>query len=355
MRTPTIIHLLTLLCILTACSKKGTADPSEPPPSGADTGFTNPITPDGDPDDFADPSLVYFSKYYYYVRSSHGSSQIDIYKAARLEDIYYKGAKTTVWTAPSSGDHSKAIWAPELQYIRGSWYIYYTATTSDGSVNNHRMFVLKSSSPTGPYTDMGILTTGGSGYAIDGAVMIRPSDSALYFVWSGGLPSQRLYIATMDNPTHINSTPVMLGHDMKSWESDLNEAPAFLYRNGKTFIAYSTGDLTSGSAITGYKLGLMSNATGDYMDPNAWVKSATPALQYYSGYDGTVYAPGSNTFVRSPDSSEDWIVYHAKHSDAGGVYDRELHTQKFTWDADGFPVFGHPIPPGVMQRFPAGE
>jgi GH43 family beta-xylosidase len=57
--------------------------------------------------------------------------------------------------------------------------------------------------------------------------------------------------------------------------------------------------------------------------------------------------------VKSPDGTEDWIIYHAaKHSGAG--WDRNLRAQKFTWQADGSPDFGTPVSAGVPLTVPSG-
>ena len=67
-----------------------------------------------------------------------------------------------------------------------------------------------------------------------------------------------------------------------------------------------------------------------------------------------VYGPGHNSFVKSPDGKEDWIVYHgAKFSGAG--WNRNVRMQKFDWNKDGTPNFGSPVPLEAFQRVPSGE
>ena len=43
-----------------------------------------------------------------------------------------------------------SVWAPELHYINGAFYIYVAMTTPDGNNANHRMYVLKGRSTTDP-------------------------------------------------------------------------------------------------------------------------------------------------------------------------------------------------------------
>jgi len=57
------------------------------------------------------------------------------------------------------------------------------------------------------------------------------------------------------------------------------------------------------------------------------------------------YSPISTLF-------EDWIVYHAAKR-LGSGWDRNIRMQKFTWDSNGNPDFGTPIPSGVAFEAPS--
>ena len=50
-----------------------------------------------------------------------------------------------VWTPPSSGPYSHEIWAPELHFLNGKWYIYFAADA--GTNQSHRVWVLENPSP----------------------------------------------------------------------------------------------------------------------------------------------------------------------------------------------------------------
>ncbi len=102
--------------------------------------FANPIVPAGS-GGAANPSVVYKDGFYYWVRSTANGIGIGIAKAKLLQDIGTV-PMTMIWRAPSSGTHARKVWAPELQCLRGRWYIYFAA--DDGNNANHHMYALES-------------------------------------------------------------------------------------------------------------------------------------------------------------------------------------------------------------------
>ena len=68
----------------------------------------------------------------------------------------------------------------------------------------------------------------------------------------------------------------------------------------------------------------------------------------------TVYGVGHCSFVKSPDNSEDWIIYHSKKGAKPG-WERDVGMQPFKWNEDGTPDFGVPIAAGIAVPVPSGE
>ena len=70
----------------------------------------------------------------------------------------------------------------------------------------------------------------------------------------------------------------------------------------------------------------------------------------------SVYAPGHNSFFKSPNGKEDWILYHANDKEGEGCGPfRSPRAQKFTWKEDGTPYFGEPVKTGVPMAIPAED
>ena len=124
------------------------------------------------------------------------------------------------------------------------------------------------------------------------------------------------------------------------------EGPQVLKREGKIFVVYSA----SGSWTVDYCLGLLEFKGDDLLNPSNWRKHGC-ALRSTD----QVWGLGHCSFVKSPDGTEDWIVYHAKSKRKKGWNDRNVRAQKFTWSAEGLPDFGTPIPAGVSISVPSGR
>ncbi|MDE5597746.1 MAG: family 43 glycosylhydrolase, partial [Lachnospiraceae bacterium] len=63
---------------------------------------------------------------YYFTASVPAYDCIALRKAETLEGLR-TAQETIVWTKHESGEMSKHVWAPELHYLFGKWYIYFAA------------------------------------------------------------------------------------------------------------------------------------------------------------------------------------------------------------------------------------
>jgi len=317
--------------------------------SSAQATFTNPLLPSG-----ADPWVTYRDGYFYYTNTL--GNKINLWKTKNLHDLK-EVSPVTVWTPPSAGPNSKAIWAPELHFLDGKWYLYYTATdvNNDGDASRY-VFVLEndSSDPlAGKWTDKGKMNTNHSG--LDGSVF-EHQDSR-YFVYSAYVgPQSVLVIARMKNPWTLIGEQIEIAKPDKAWEKfggrQILEGPQFLTNNkGKVFIVYSA----SACWADEYALGMLTaDATSDLLTPSSWTKSEEPVFK--QSQENRVFAPGHNSFFRSPDGKEDWILYHANSGPGQGCdHRRSPRMQQFHWKKDGTPDFGVPVKIDTEQRTPSSS
>jgi GH43 family beta-xylosidase len=318
--------------------------------------FTNPVASG------ADPWVVRHDSMYYYVRSK--DRRIWIAASPRLYDALTAPA-IPIWSAPDTGWNRTNIWAPELHFLDGRWYVYYAAGRAGPPFTNQHAGVLESADadPMGRWADRGRLYTGDSvetgradRWSID--LTVGRIGGRAYAIWSGWAADaatdktpQQLYIAPMASPWRIAANRVPLSAPDAAWERgpelDLQEGPELLAHEDGVFVIYSTRD----SWLKEYTLGQLRlrDTSANPLDPANWSKSGP----VFAGND-RVFGVGHASFVSSTDTTEHWIVYHSKDSATPG-WIRSVWMQPFTWASDGAPNFGEPIGPRVPVALPRGE
>lgn len=320
--------------------------------------FTNPLLPSG-----ADPSVEYHDGFYYYMQTT--GTNLTIWKTRDITDLR-DAERKIVWNPPASGPYSHDIWAPELHYVDGKWYIYFAADA--GTNETHRIWVLENASPdplTGVWTMEGKFADPSDKWAIDPTVF--ENKGQLYAVWSGWQGdvngTQNIYIARMKNPWTIEGDRVLLSTPKFAWEEfgdlpkekvrhvNVNEGPEILKHDDKIFLIYSA----SGCWTDHYALGMLStSADSDLMNPKSWQKTTHPVFS--ESPNAHAFGTGHNTFFESPDHKQYWIIYHAnpEANEGCGTY-RSPRAQPFIWNADGTPNFGTPLPLNTPIPKPSGQ
>ncbi len=315
--------------------------------------FTNPIVASG-----ADPWIVVRPDGSYLFTST-GDRRVELRTAKTLAGLG-QAPVHAVWKAPAKGPNSRDVWAPEIHPVgTNRWALYYTATTEDGSDANRRIFALESltEDPFGQWRERGQMTVPGDDhYAIDGTLLRRP-DRSLFFLWSGREVSEHgpqcLYLAKMSDPWTLVGPRVKISQPEHAWEKhgwEVNEGPEALQHDGRLFVVFSA----SGGTTPNYCLGLLTHTGGDLLDPKNWKKNPEPVFSGDATADGKIFTVGHNGFFKSPDETEDWIVYHGKDVLENHWRNRTARAQKFAWKEDGTPDFGQPLRVGTSIKEPAG-
>jgi len=318
--------------------------------------FQNPVLDSG-----ADPYSVYVDGYYYYTHTV--GDRIMLWKTKNLDNLSEAESKT-IWVPPQDTAYSKEVWAPEIHYINEAWYVYFAA--DDGDNNNHRMYALQNTSKD-PFSEdwefKGKVAAYPDRWAIDGNVF--EFKRQLYMVWSGWEGDtngqQNIYIAKMKNPWTLEGNRVLISEPTNIWEKqgdlndsknpphvNVNEGPQFLEHNGKVFVVFSA----NGCWTDYYSLGILQFTGDDLLDPAAWEKHPKPI--FVKSEENGVYAPGHNSFFKSPDGREDWILYHANANPGDGCGgNRSPRMQKIKWNIDGTPDLGIPASTNTKLKIPS--
>lgn len=296
--------------------------------------------------------------YYYFTASVPEYDRIEVRRSQTIQGLA-QGEVSVAWRKYETGPMSANIWAPEIHFIDGKWYIYFAAArtteTQDG-LFDHRMFVLENASANpleGEWVEKGQVITEWESFALDATSFNH--NGTQYLVWAQKDPSikgnSNLYIAPLANPWTLGAKQVMITTPEYEWEKIgflVNEGAAVLKRNGKIFISFS------GSATDyNYCMGLLwADENADLMDSASWNKLPEPVFQ--TNEANSQYGPGHNSFTVSEDGKHDIMVYHARnYKEIVGdpLYDPNRHAraQVLNWNEDGMPVFGVPVPDAKQE------
>ncbi|KAH8896567.1 glycosyl hydrolase family 43 protein [Thozetella sp. PMI_491] len=294
-------------------------------------GFTNPIRSPGG----SDPFMVYSGGYYYLMTTTW--TDVEIARATTVEGLKTATKKSVYSTSTAS--RCCNVWAPEVHYLGGAWYIYYTAGNS-ADLDGQRLHVLKGgATPWDSYTYAGQLTTE---WAIDASVL-RFNNYGLYLMFScmHGVTYQSICLQQLSSSyTSLTGSIYVISTPDKAFEQNgypVNEGPAALYYGGKTYIAYSASYCWTAN----YCLGLLTwDGSTAPTSASAWSKSSGCVFSSANGN----YGAGHNSFFQSPDGSQTWISYHATSNSAGACDDsRYTMVQLLGTHSDGSPNFGSPV------------
>ncbi len=302
----------------------------------------------------ADPYIHKHTDGYYYFTASVPSYEGIELRRAKTLDALADAETTMVWHKPDTGPYSDLIWAPEIHFNQGAWYVYFAAAPSreiKDDLFQHRMYAIKCEDDNpvaGEWEFCGQIDTGIDTFCLDATTFTH--NDVLYYLWAQKGPGIRgnsnLYIAPMKTPTEIEGEPVMLTKPELEWETRgfwVNEGPAVIKHGGKIFVTYS------GSATDeNYCMGLIyAEENADLMDPASWTKVQQPV--FATDESVKMFGPGHNSFTQTPDG-DDVLVYHCRQyteieGDPLWNPDRHTFVKHIKWDDNGMPVFGKPGQP----------
>ncbi len=297
----------------------------------------------------ADPYVLKHTDGTYYFTASVPEYDRIVLRSSRTLSGLAKAEEKEIWHKHENGPQSIHIWAPELHFLFGKWYIYYAGGDKE-DIWAIRPYVLECTGNDpmkDPWIEKGKMNCceedefSFRAFSLD-ATVFEVKDS-WYYIWAEkvgvGKQISNLYIARMKNGYTLDTVQVLLSTPDYEWERQgfwVNEGPAVIKRNGKIFVTYSASD-------TGirYCMGMLSTDEGaDLLDPTSWKKERQPVLS--SSPEHTVYGPGHNSFT-TDEEGNDILVYHARtETEITGdpLYNPNRHAMLMPvrWK-DGYPVF----------------
>ena len=297
------------------------ASPVPPPastsaPSSAQS-YANPLQialPDGTAmESCPDPSIIHGqnpgdSYWYMYCTNEvfHDGLPMHLMPISRSQDLVnwsYVGdvfQQLPSWVAANGG-----LWAPDIQYFNGQYYLYYAI--SNTTLGGSAIFVATSDNPIGPWraTNVPVIPPG-LRTTIDPAIV--QDDSGRRYIFYGTFDagiSARLLSA--DGVTSLASSEVQIT------TANRYEAPYIVKYDGFYYLFVSASDCCRGP-LTGYAVfaGRSQNPLGPYLDRDGVSLldarvGGTPVLVMNGN---RFVGPGHNA-IATDASGQDWMLYHA--------------------------------------------
>ncbi|MFC4061974.1 arabinan endo-1,5-alpha-L-arabinosidase [Planomonospora corallina] len=242
--------------------------------------------------------------------------------------VWPKGAP---WTTAYTGG-SRNLWAPDLSYRNGRYYLYYSASTF-GSSRSAIFLATSTTGAAGSWTDHGLVieTTSSSGYnAIDPNLVVDSSGRwwlTFGSFWSG-IKMIRLDPATGKRSASDTSVRSLA---QRTTASGSVEAPV-IHRRGGYYYLFVSFDFCCRGADSTYRtmVGRSTSITGPYVDRNGTRMTAGGGTEILASHGG-VHGPGHPAVL--PDADGDLLVYHYYGDDNRA----RLGVNLLGWDSAGWP------------------
>ncbi len=222
----------------------------------------------------------------------------------------------TLWYAHEKGPMSRHIWAPEIHFIAGKWYIFFAAGEKE-NVWNIRPYVLmceENDPVAGKWTECGMVQASDTddlsftNFSLDMTHFEHRGQH--YLIWAQTVGDSSLLMATTDpeKPWVLTGKPIILTRPEYPWEKvrhRVNEGASVLKTDEKIYVFFSA----SGTGSE-YCMGVLyADSAADLMKAESWTKVPYPILQTddLTGANG----PGHNSFV-TDEKGNLLLVYHAR-------------------------------------------
>lgn len=307
----------------------------------------------------ADPHVFRHTDGYYYLTATVPEYDRIVMRRAQTIAGLASASEKVIWRRHAQGAMAAHIWAPEIHFIDGKWYVYFTAGRSD-DIWAIRLHVLENTSSNpleGSWTEKGQLKTAFESFSLDATTFEHRGQR--YLVWTQRPLEPKdagtdIYIARMRNPWTIELPQTSISSPTAEWETrghKVNEAPAVLIRNGRVFVTFSAS-----ATDANYCIGLLTaDENANLLDRASWKKSPQPV--FASSDANGQFGPGHNSFTIAEDGKTDVLVYHArdyKEIEGEPLHDPNRHTrvQVLKWSTDGTPNFGVPVKDGPVELAP---
>jgi len=266
--------------------------------------------------DFPDPAVIHAPDGYYYAYATQtlrAGEWINIQVARSSDLINWELLGEALPEKPVWARETQDFWAPSVIRDGSTYFMYYSATPDvcHHHVRGHALAVATSSSPAGPFVDMGMPLLLGAGFEfIDPMAYDDPITGKHLLYWGSGFQPIKVQELSEDRLSFaLESSPVDL-----IWPNGKNGSfprlveAAWVIRHEDFFYLFYSGDNCCGpDAEYGVMVARSRTATGPF-ETLEQAKGVPHSLMLFKS--DRWLAPGHNCVITDKDGDE-WIIYHA--------------------------------------------
>lgn len=277
-----------------------------------------------------DPSMVKVASGTYYLFGTHGG--IRMQSSADRAHFTTAGPALSAMPAWVSTYNKGDLWAPDVSYHAGKYWLYYAASTFGKNASAIGLATSASAAP-GDWKDQGIVYRSQPGddfNAIDpGLAIDREGKWWLSFgsFW-GGIQMIRIDPATGKQASNTTRYPLA-----RRTASPAIEA-AYIYPHARYYYLFVSFDRCCAGLRSTYHIavGRASTITGPYFDRAGVAMSDGGGTIVLSSH-GHIIGPGGQSVLH--DAGGDLLVYHYYDGNANGR--PMLGINRMVWDSGGWP------------------
>jgi arabinan endo-1,5-alpha-L-arabinosidase len=266
--------------------------------------------------DFPDPALILAPDGYYYAYATQtlrDGHWINIQIARSTDLVLWEHLGDALPEKPVWARMTQDFWAPSVIYDGGTYFMYYSATPDicESHEKGHGLAVATSSSPEGPFIDMGRPLLIGTGFEfIDPMAYDDPATGKRLLYWGSGFEPIRVQELAPDRMSFATgSRPIDLiwPNGKKGAFPRLVEASWLLLHDGFYYLFYSGDNCCGPNAEYGVMVARSNSATGPF-ETLEQAKGVPHSLMLFRSERWL--APGHNS-IAVDKAGDVWIVYHA--------------------------------------------
>jgi arabinan endo-1,5-alpha-L-arabinosidase len=311
--------------------------------------YVNPILDS----DFPDPAVIHApdgSYYAYATQTLREGRWINIQLARSADLINWDLLGDALPEKPDWAQETQDFWAPSVIFDGSTYFMYYSATPDICHVHEagHALAVATSSSPAGPFVDMGMPLLLGAGFEyIDPMAFDDPATGKHLLYWGSGFQPIKVQELAADRMSFVPESKQI---DL-IWPNGRNgafprlvEASWVLLHDGFYYLFYSGDNCCGPDAEYGVMVARSQSATGPF-ETLEQAKGVPNSLMLER--NERWLAPGHNCLVTDKDGQV-WMIYHAvdverpRQRQQDEINSRRvLMIDKIDW-RDGWPWIGTP-------------